>query len=430
MNEKKLPKTTEQYLQDQLLAIRPAAKLMGLFNPKIRNSFKEVEKQAAIVKKMLNDRDLFAHTFTPLGWVNYDRMSAPAMAGALDGTVEEGEALLTAHHLDANSLRFMSYMFLKPRYEPWQAIYERAIERIAAKDYLSTVPLLLIIIDGICTSKTGKHPFSGGADAPVFDTQTCGPGGIQEGFVVLGATRRRLSMDAITVPFRHGILHGLNPNFGYATVAAKTVNLLQATIDYFDRRQNEEERLAKATREQAPVEWSELARQLSSNAETRKALDSWKPRISVSNQLVASSEMPFTLLEGSAEGKAAEYMQLLVARNYGRLAQLTVDYPNRPIAYRAGRLRAELNELKVTNWTIVGIEDQTPALTRVLVDLKVKVGNAATSHSKWMRLMYADENFEAVVQGLPGGSWTVMPDLVTDLWLLGKRLDKPLGNTP
>jgi len=192
-------------------------------------------------------------SISPLGWVNYDRISTEIVARVLELRIDEGEDALTSYHLHPDNLRFLGYRFSTSHYEPWAAIYERAVERAAAEDYLSAIPLILIVIDGICTTSTGKHPFSGGADAPVFDTQTSGPGGLPEGLALLGSTRRKLNVEGLTVPFRHGIVHGLNPNFGSAIVAAKAFNLLQALVDYFDRRRDEAQRLAKAADEHPDI---------------------------------------------------------------------------------------------------------------------------------------------------------------------------------
>lgn len=203
------PKPPGDFTLEQFEAMRPLARLMGIFKPEIRERFKEVESHVENVKTIMANRDLFAQTFSPLGWVNYDRMSVVAVADALKVGVEEGEAVLTAYHLDPDSLRVLGYRFHTRHYEAWGEIYERAVERAGAEDFLSAVPLILIIIDGICTTTTAKHPFSGGADAPVFDTQTSGPGGLSEGLALLGSTRRKLDAAPISVPYRHGVVHGL-----------------------------------------------------------------------------------------------------------------------------------------------------------------------------------------------------------------------------
>lgn len=410
------PKPPGNFILEQFDALKPLAKLVGFFNPEMRKQLQDLDAQVERVKVMLTNRDQFAKIYSPLGWVNYDRMSIDAVAKALAAEVDEGEAILTAYHLDPDNLRFLGYRFQTPHYASWSELYERAVERTAAEDYLSAIPLILIVIDGICTTTTAKHPFSGGADAPVFDSQTCGPGGLSEGLGLFGSTRRKLDSSSITLPFRHGIVHGLNPNFGHSLVAAKAFNLLQAMVDYFDRRRDEAQRLAKAAAEQKPADWKELGHSLLKNADTRKRLDAWEARPIIPGTIITSSMSGIDLEEGSPEKAATVYMNSLVKRNFGALAELTVDYPKRTIGYRAGRLRDDLKEINISDWALVEVEDTAPAMTNVVVKMSGTLFGENWDGLQRMRLIYADSDHNALIRGEEGGSWIVMPDFLTNLW--------------
>lgn len=248
----------------------------------------------------------FAQTYGPLGWTTYDRVSTTLLAELSSLEPAAGEARLTSHHLDPDALRILSHRMRIPAYEPWAEVLERAVERAAAEDYLSAVPLLLLIIDGVCTTTTQKHPFSGGADAPVFDTLTSGPGGIADGLKILGATRRKLSTEPLSAPYRHGIVHGLEPNFGRAIVAAKAFNLLQAMVDYFDRRRDEAARMAKAAEEQRQPSWKEVAGGIRDLEVKKRALAAWKARDPVSEAVLARKGEPHTLDPQSPSTAAAK----------------------------------------------------------------------------------------------------------------------------
>lgn len=417
MADEENPLPTGEHVTRQYLQMRPLIGLLGLFNGDIRRQAKELEKQFADVERMKEDRQKFAARFGPRGWTIFDRLSVEAVRIAVaeidDDVADQG---LVSHHLDAENLSFLGYRFNASRFEAWHDLYERAVERVLARDYLSAVPLLLIIIDGICTTKTGKHPFSGGADAPVFDTETTGPGGLSDGLAILGATRRKLDTDAIDCPYRHGILHGLNPNFGNALVAAKTVNLLQTMVDYFDRREDEEARIAKAAKDQRQPSWSELAATVSATQDTKRRIEAWQARPAVAGQALATLGEPHGLEAASPEAAAVAYLDAIVARNFGTLAQMTIDYPLRSIGYRAGRHRDELGDLKLTSWTITGMRDEAPAISEVDVAMEGTLNDSPWSGTQVMRLVYNDEKFEVRVRGAPDGRWTVMPNFLPTLW--------------
>lgn len=411
------PLATGEYITKQYQQMRPLICLLGLFNPDMRRQSRELDKQFADVERMKEDRRVFANRFGPHGWTIYDRLSVDAVRAAVaeadDAVAEQG---LVAHHLDPSNLASFGHRFDLRRFEAWHDLYRCAAERIMAGDYLSAVPLILIIIDGICTTKTGKHPFSGGADAPVFDTETVGPGGISDGLAVLGSVRRGLNTQSIDSPYRHGILHGLDTNFGNAFVAAKAVNLLQTMVDYFDRREDEEVRIAKAAKDQRQPSWSELVAKMSATQDTRRRIDEWVARPQISERSLASAGETHNFQADSPEAMAATYLDAIITRNFGKLAQLTIDYPLRSIGYRAGRLREELSDLKVTHWRILGIRDEAPAISEIDVSMEGILNNTSWVGLQTMRLIYNDEKFEVLVRGAPNGSWAVMPNFLPTLW--------------
>lgn len=247
--------------------MRLIAKAAGLFSPQVRKSGRQVESQLAAAQEIKRNIALYSERYVPLRWANYDRMSSKVLTELAKCSVESAEQLLTQHHLDEQTLQVLGYRFHLPEFQPWAAIYERAIERCKAEDWHSAVPHILVIIDGICTTSSGKHPFSGGTDAEVFDTQTSGKGGLAEALKVLAATRRKVGEDPIDAPFRHhGVVHGLNPNYGYPIVAAKALILLQATTDYFVSIKDEAQRIARAEEEQRPASFREIATVMRGNS--------------------------------------------------------------------------------------------------------------------------------------------------------------------
>jgi hypothetical protein len=418
------PKETGEHLLQQIEGMAPLAKLIGFFVPGVRKQFAEVEKAMESVKAHREHLAQFARVYGPLGWTTYDRISTDLLAELAGLEPHAGEALLTSHHLDADTLRILSYRMRIPAYEPWAEVFERAVERATAEDYLSAVPLLLLTIDGICTTTTQKHPFSGGADAPVFDTITSGPGGIADGLKILGATRRKLSTEPISAPYRHGIVHGLEPNFGHAIVAAKAFNLLQAMVDYFDRRRDEAARLAKAVEEQRQPSWKEVAGGIRDLEAKKRALAAWKARDPVSGAVLAHKGESHTLDPQSPEAAAVAYLEALVSRNFGLLAKKTIDYPKRSLGYRAGRIRSELEGLTLDDWRIVGFRDEGAAMS--VVDVAVVVSSEERTYEGElpMRLLYFDADNQSLVRGEKGGDWVVQPDFYTQVWVRGRHGDR------
>jgi hypothetical protein len=417
MANDKRPLPKGEHIKKQYEQIRPLLGLLGLLGGAAGSRTRELQEQFGQIERMKEERAVFAARFGPRGWTIFDRLSVDVVRDAVNEADEEAaDQLLVTYHLDPDTLMFLGYRFNVSRFEPWQEIYERAVERAAARDFLSAVPLVLIIIDGICTTKTGKHPFSGGADAPVFDTETSGPGGLPDGLAILGATRRKLDRAPIGSPYRHGILHGLNPSFGNALVAAKAFNLLQTMVDYFDRREDEATRLEEAAEEQRQPSWSEIAQTMMSTRDTTRRIDEWKARPSVTDKELAAFGQDRSLEPESPEAAAASFLDAVVARNFGAIARDTIDYMLRPIGQRAGMHREELGQLTVTAWRITGVRDEAPAVSEVDVALEGNFDDRKWSGIQTLRLIYGDGKFDARVRGAPDGRWAVRPNFLNELW--------------
>jgi hypothetical protein len=127
--------------------------------------------------------------------------------------------------------------------------------------------------------------------------------------------------------------------------------------------------------------------------------------------------------ESLPEGVATRYLQMLAKDNYGVLAEMTVDYPQRPKAYGAKLLRDELKGLKVSNWSVVSVQDTTPGITVVGVRAKLQLGARSADSEGQLRMMYADEQFDLLVRGAPGGRWYAIPKFRTDLWIERRKLE-------
>ncbi len=140
--------------------------------------------------------------------------------------------------------------------------------------------------------------------------------------------------------------------------------------------------------------------------------------------VLAKSGTPESLTPGAPEATAAEYLSLLVTRNFGALAKLTVDYPKRPIAFRAGRIREDMKEVTVTAWTISGVEDTAAAMSNVTVEISGKMNGRAWAGEQTMRLMYADDDNSALIRGSADGAWIVMPNFISGLWLSALRAER------
>ncbi len=106
------------------------------------------------------------------------------------------------------------------------------IIEIAKEDYLneryySCIPLLLSVIDGITNDIDHEFGFfTKHSDMTVEDSIVGHQSGLQTIQRIVNQARKTTTLDPITIPYRNGILHGRDINYGNKIVAAKCWNIL------------------------------------------------------------------------------------------------------------------------------------------------------------------------------------------------------------
>lgn len=193
----KNPKNRQEHLRDQLSGLRTLMNLAAPFSSKVREAKADIARIQAEIDEKLKAQEVFIERYAPDGWSLFAGMATPTLFALVDPTKEEGTAILTSYHLEPDTLHALWQRLKSEKLRPWFDIYVTAMERAKAQDYISAVSLVLLIIDGIVTKLTGKHAFSGGTDAPVFDTFASGPGGIADLLRLLGQQRGSVTTDPI-----------------------------------------------------------------------------------------------------------------------------------------------------------------------------------------------------------------------------------------
>ena len=413
-----LPKKPSDHMMEQYQAMKPVAKFLGIFNKDIRASAKKMDESAADFKKFQLAAEEFTVRYADLGWTLCDSISTTHIIKACGSeTTDGGEAVLTDYFLSETELEFLGYKFHRDKYRLWMTIYDRAKERLLAEDYISSIPLIFIIIDGICLKYFQRHPFSGAADQDVFDSFTSGPDALEKAYALLGQTRRKINDVELSLPFRHGILHGVDTNYGHSLVAAKAINILRATIDYVEAKKSEELRIEAARQEQTPPKWGDIADILKRTEKLKKATDEWVARDSVEGHELAIHGAPHKFENNSPEAMAADYLNAIVKKNFGFLGSAGIFWTDGSPGKRAGEMRDQFSEIEITNWTITGYIDTASAATNVIAYVEgTRIGQPIQGEITVRCIYQAIEDQKPLSRGMDGGRWYVMPNVHSAIW--------------
>jgi hypothetical protein len=221
---------------------------------------------------------------------------------------------------------------------------------------------------------------------------------------VLGKVRRKATVEPITIPYRHGILHGLDQGYDSQLVAAKAWAALLAMGDWARAVQK-----ARTDPPPAPTPgWKDIARQVRENAQEKARLAAWQPRDIQPGRDIPESGAPGTYAQGTAERRLVEFLTAWQARNYGRMAQCLSFRLERNMNRLAGQLREHYEHKRLHAYTLVTVTDTAPAIALIETRLVYDEGGTEREHVMEFRLIHEDAAGRGATPGKVGASWGVM----------------------
>lgn len=320
---------------------------------------------ADVVEKagVLTLPDRFNSAFAGLGWITCGSMPTTAMETAIDlkkaGRPDDAEETL-ADIFDEPALRFLIM-----RSHRFHRAYERKLQLEEAKAlflegrYLAATPLVLMASDGLAYDVGGFSVFSEHADLTAFDSIVGHPTGLPALIRLIRAPRPRTSGDAVSVPYRHGILHGRDSGYGNRIACAKAWHLFQALVDWAQEKAEEPGRIA-SQKEKAAQSVGDIINQAVASAarrdEERQALEAWTAR-----DLPC---LPDALAVGSPEEALHDYLSGWRSGNFMLMGTRSINFTGKTpgkMAYETGR---DARKLKLTGFQVHRFEDLNPSQSR------------------------------------------------------------------
>ena len=398
-----------------------AAKLISFFLPqKQRMEMNNLEKQ---FNEMENSIILFNKYFSDLGWCAYDSMNMSLMKDAItayeNSGVDAGEKVLIEYYQQdvKNHIHW-----IKNKAEPFSQRHEmiqHAFNDHFEGRYYASVPLFLIIIDGAVNDYTkSKGFFADGTDVTAWDCLVGCSDGLTKMKGIFNKGRNKTNHDEIQLPYRNGILHGRDLNYGNEYVSCKCVALMFALADWMNIRDSEGKRKAKFEKESNPPPISESLKKLKENALQREEIRKWQPR-----EVIVGKDIPLVpTIEDCTEYQyvipVIEAFNAWKAKNYGALS----IYFNSLFNYeksekrRAGECRQMFSSKNFCSFEIKEIEERACSMSRILVQADWDIGGKPFSEPLEFGCVYQNEDEKPVLPWRGNGKWTLIPWSVQGLY--------------
>lgn len=376
------------------------------------NEFNKIKKQAEI----LEAPDQFNERFSNLGWIAYESMSMEVMQKAINIYDAEGKGPAEQFLADSygeETLKWGIFRFNGNRdFRKRVRLAELAREDYLAGRYHACVPLLLSLLDGL-VNDVSKHVgfFAENVDLTAWDCIAAHESGLQTLASILTKGRNKTNEDAISIPYRNGILHGRELAFDNKVVAAKCWAALFAARDWAGALEDGK----KEPKPKEEVSWKQLFKQISETNFMKKSIEEWKPRV--------SEEIPYLPFEGdisnlpenTPEHAVAAFLDHWCNKRFGLIADALLYFTNTPKGKKAGMARHDFGNHVPVSFKLLGIDDQAAAVTHVMAELRFEFDGQEKFKEVSVRAIYQDLENNLSVRSMPNGHWRIVQNSFSDI---------------
>lgn len=393
--------------------IKTAKAFSWLLPDEQRTKMKEIEKQLSHMTHLISS---FNKIFSDVGWCAYDSMKMTLMEKAIKayeaGGIEAGEKVLIEYYkADVKGILH----WVKNKSEAFMHRYsliQKAFDLHFTGQYYASVPLFLIIIDGAVNDYTrSKGFFAEGTDVTAWDCLVGCSDGLAKLKDIFNKGRNKTTMEEIKLPYRNGILHGRDLNYGNVYVSCKCVALMFALADWMNLKDSEEQRKAKYDKASNPVSIAESIKKINQNAIDRREIDAWKKRDVIVNINIHSSPSIEECEEYSYLIPLVQGFNAWKNKNYGELSLNFKNIFSKAISNkkRAGECRKMFASKEFVSFEIKEIEERACVLTRILTQVQWKVKEKIFSESLEFGCVYEDKDGHSQLPWRGDGDWTLYP---------------------
>ncbi|GAB6109084.1 hypothetical protein [Fusibacter bizertensis] len=394
---------------------------LKLFASKQYKEFSSIEDN---LHNLVNNIDKYNERFSDFGWIAYDSINMKFVEST--NKIFDNQGFTSAENEIINYyksdevkqiiqlLKFKSDEFLKRC-----NLIERAYNDHLNEKYYSSVPLFLIISDGIINDYTKRKGFfSAESTNECWDCLVGSDNGLQKLKDMYFVSRKKTNSDPITMPFRNGILHGRDINYDNIHVSSKCIVLLLAIGDWVENKKTEENRKEKFEKDSISKPLVEILRDYQNNLATREIITEWK-----SKQIVIDKDIPRDGIMNDYDG--FEYIEKFIklfeywkSKNYGGLSNVLVNVfkYEKNERLHPKHCKELFNDLILINYEILEIEDRAICLKRILVEVEWEKFSRTYKEKLEFGVLYKSLNTKPALPGDNNGEWKLMPWNINGLY--------------
>ena len=382
----------------------------GIGGEKARNLFDSAD---AVLKDsdLLTLPDRFNAAFVERGWIATSSLSVSVMRSALEqheaGDDEAADALVV-DWLTPDTINLFAIARSKP-FSDVSGRWDQLREALALTEecrFWSAVPLILIAADGFASDVLGTSPFEKNADLTLFDSLVGHPTSLPAAIARFTKGVYRSSDEPMSMPLRHGILHGRSLGYANRLACAKAWMLMIALVDWAADKREEDARREK-DEERRNTSWGELAASLRKSHADKEAIERFEQSHwdgPIDGEL-AANEPPFAF---------REFLTAWQKRNFGVMAKRAVNITRQTQRHLAGRMRSDAEHIRLTEFEILSVTQTSVARAEACIRMRGLCLSGEVA-GRFVVLAFRHTADGDIAMPTDAGTWQVQQGCVFDL---------------
>lgn len=392
---------------EELLTVNSVLRRFGLGSRKLAEVRLEVKEARARMREIADYSGRFNRCFSKEGWLAYGSFDFEVLKQAVDereaGQVDEATARLLQYFRPASVGEQLSRLSGVEELRVRRRLIDLAFLDYEAGRYHAVAPVLLMLIDGAVNDVLGVGLHSD-VDLDVWDSLTAADGAIYDIRAIFQRGRRTTRTEPISLPYRNGILHGMDLGYDNEVVAAKCWCFLFVIADWIKDKKSEAARKERLAEETRIPSLRELVNKISANEKMKRELDAWSPRRFCPEEVLEIGGVK-PAEPGSPEEAVLRFLAFWAAGNFGGMAKMYWAHARPDSAKFAGEVRAILGDVKVDAYRLEQIDDEGSGATQVTAVVNPE-GDRACRYI--LRMLFESDTGEVLPRSMPGGKWRVV----------------------
>ena len=311
-------------IQTALPIIEPLLRQFGIDTSKMKDALAGIDELERQIDLLASIPERFNNIFAQRGWIMYDLLNMEVAKAVLSKAEQgdiDGAELDLANYYTPDTVKWklqtlISVKAFRPRIE----LAKKALEDYQAGRYYASILVILSLTDGLVSelSKDRRGFAASDVDLRAWDSIAAHSTGLNVLAGIFQVGRRTLRTESITIPYRNGIMHGMDLGYDNQLVAAKVWAALFAVRDWALKVEKGEVTPPPQTPEPT---LQENLRTIQEVIQSSARLKSWEPRGLIPGENIPASGTPDEYEDDSPEQVLIEFLSAWKSRNYGKMSQ-------------------------------------------------------------------------------------------------------------